>query len=197
MKRFTQSFTLLLMLCPLWAAACLPPVYETYAQSANSADDAIIGRFVPIQPGTDFIVTSSLRGTIKPGRYHLTASRMGPPEGSSCPFKTGPLYAMPEGATSDQTWVLLTVMRKIDDGTLSVGYNLPYAAQRVGTRLVVQSRFSNEPAVSTDEKKFARWFMHRPAFANSHNGVNQTEKDTLKKWQDAAPAWKKTKNTAR
>ena len=211
MKRF---ILLLYCMLPPLALACIPTRQEPFYSAATYLPDAVVGRFSPGDNRLDFIVTSSLRGTIKPGRYSLMVEGpFGPPDNRPgampCPsWKYTPLQRMPDNADTaqtlalpgqdaksnpdtGQTWVLLP--RGVKDGALQLSLDDDYAAQRDKTRLV--SRVIREGGVimTVNEKQFVRWFKARPANADSSSpDLRMAQQAELEKWRNATPAWKKT-----
>ncbi len=184
---------LFLLLCgclPMLALACIPPRYDTFADVARHAPDAVIGHFIRLNDNArsvGFTVTSSLRNTIKPGNYRLTIEEpSGPPDKTismPCPtWQTVALRHLPEGASTDQRrWVLL--ISTADDNTLHLNLDNLYAAQWIKTELQQQDPMRKEIR-HINAKQFVQWFRTQPA---------QEDKTA---WYNAAPVWKISKHTA-
>lgn len=186
MRSLTLTTLIWLSLILTPAQACQPVHFEPFYRAATYLPEAVIGQFSQTADGSyRFNVKTSVRGTIPPGQYRLMLEGpFGPGDTTGMPCPTWldkPLTQLPEGADSNQRWVLL--VRKATADSLQVSLDDDYAAHFLKNTLITRVTKQNGATVSTQAQHFFNWFKTKPATTNSSNT------QTLATWQELAPKW--------
>lgn len=186
MRSLTLSTLIWLSLILTPAQACQPVRFEPFYRAATYIPEAVIGQFSQTADGSyRFIVKTSVRGTIPSGQYRLMLEGpFGPgnPTGMPCPtWLDKPLTQLPEGADSNQLWVLL--VRKATADSLEVSLDDDYAAHLLKNRLITRVTHQDGAKASTQAQRFFNWFKTKPATTNTDSS------QTLVTWQELAPIW--------